>query len=122
MDLHPAGERKPVRGGKRENARQPPKRAVSLDSHRVPIFKGFRDAPFLPPAEMRTVRTLLRIGGCLDHHDLAPAIHGRATEESVRYRQPDTAAPATTTPSSSGITYEEYLRLKEQKQQHHEHE
>ena len=41
---------------------------------------------------------------------------------SVRYRQPDTAAPATTTPSSSGITYEEYLRLKEQKQQHHEHE
>ena len=80
MDLHPAGERKPVRGGKRENARQPPKRAVSLDSHRVPIFKGFRDTPFLPPAEMRTVRTLLRIGGCLDHHDLAPAIHGRATE------------------------------------------
>lgn len=43
-------------------------------------------------------------------------------KESVRYRQPDTAAPATTTPSSSGITYEEYLRLKEQKQQHHEHE
>ena len=27
-----------------------------------------------------TVLTLLRIGGCLDHHDLAPAIHGRATE------------------------------------------
>ena len=43
-------------------------------------------------------------------------------KESVRYRQPDTAAPATTTPSSSGITYEEYLRLKKQKQQHHEHE
>ena len=43
-------------------------------------------------------------------------------KESVRYRQPDTAAPAITTPSSSGITYEEYLRLKEQKQQHHEHE
>ena len=43
-------------------------------------------------------------------------------KESVRYRQPATAAPATTTPSSSGITYEEYLRLKEQKQQHHEHE
>ena len=38
-------------------------------------------------------------------------------KESVRYRQPDTAAPAITTPSSSGITYEEYLRLKEQKQQ-----
>ena len=43
-------------------------------------------------------------------------------KESVRYRQPDTVAPATTTPSSSGITYEEYLRLKKQKQQHHEHE
>ena len=34
-------------------------------------------------------------------------------KESVRYRQPDTVAPA---------TYEEYLRLKKQKQQHHEHE
>ena len=45
-----------------------------------PIFKSLRDAPVLPPAEMRAVRTLLRIGGCLDHHDLAPAIHGRATE------------------------------------------
>ena len=43
-------------------------------------------------------------------------------KESARYRQPDTVAPATTTPSSSGITYEEYLRVKEQKQQHHEHE
>ena len=76
MDLHPAGERKPVRGGKRKNARQPPKRAIGLDSHRVPIFKSFRDALVLPPAEMRAVRTLLRIGGCLDHHHLAPAIHG----------------------------------------------
>ena len=80
MDLHPTGEREPVRGGKRKNARQPPKRAVGLDSHRVSIFKSLRDAPVLPPAEMRAVRTLLRIGGCLDHHDLAPAIHGRATE------------------------------------------
>lgn len=59
---------------------QPPKRAVGLDSHRVSIFKSLRDAPVLPPAEMRAVRTLLRIGGCLDHHHLAPAIHGRATE------------------------------------------
>lgn len=88
--------------------------------------------PFLKASEILLFFHRLKCGrygrfygsvDALDHHDLAPAIHGRATErERPLPRQPDTAAPATTTPSSSGITYEEYLRLKEQKQQHHEHE
>ncbi|WP_297904036.1 DUF6633 family protein [uncultured Parabacteroides sp.] len=43
-------------------------------------------------------------------------------KETVRYQRPDPVPPVDATPPSSGITYEEYLKLKEQKQQQHEHE
>lgn len=43
-------------------------------------------------------------------------------KESARYHHPDTPQPATPAPSTGGITYDEYLKIKQQKQQHHEHE
>ena len=60
--------------------KMPVSRQKELSALILTEYTFLKDTPFLPPAEMRTVRTLLRIGGCLDHHDLAPAIHGRATE------------------------------------------
>ena len=86
--------------------------------------------PFLKASEMLLFFHRLKCGrygryGSVDALTITTSLlqfMDERRKESVRYRQPDTAAPATTTPSSSGITYEEYLRLKKQKQQHHEHE
>lgn len=44
-------------------------------------------------------------------------------KERARYQQQQSAPAAPAAPASGGITYEEYLKLKEQqKQRHHEHE
>lgn len=80
MDLHPAGEREPLRRGEGENAGLPPERAVRPHAHGVSFPEGLRATPVLLPPEMRKIRPILRNGGCLDDQFLAPPLHGRATE------------------------------------------
>lgn len=45
-------------------------------------------------------------------------------KEIARYRSPEVERPPVASPSTEGISYEEYLKIKQQKQspQHHEHE
>lgn len=98
MDLHPAGERKPVRGVKEK---MPVSRQKELS---VLILTEY---PFLKASEMLLFFHRLKCGrygrfyGSVDALTITTSLlqfMDERRKESVRYRQPDTAAPAITTP------------------------
>lgn len=89
--------------------------------------------PFLKASELLLFFFRLKCGrygrfyGTVDALTISSSLlqfMGERGKEAARYRQTDTAQPAPPTSPTGGITYDEYLKLKQQKQtrQHHEHE
>lgn len=72
MDLYPGGEYQQFRRRKRENAGSTPEGTGRIVPGGIPATESIGTALILPPVEMRTLRTVLRNGGCFVYH-LGPA-------------------------------------------------